>query len=405
MYLQQRWGALLGAWGVTALLAVGVAAAATVGPFASAEAQQCVGYFEKMLQGMERDGVPHAGTCAKRNKLMLSLTDMVSQEFYAPGSPGARKDIPGKRAGTVAVDPNFASWSKPDFEAYLPPWQDGRWWKDGSKIVFNCQAPIPAGALQQAESFLECARVYSCGAAAALCGLELARTTNTSDCASISRTCLAANPVPSGTVQGVAAAPPPSVPHAGPGTSAPRTPPQQAQMSPQCMQLVQNYVQAAQANDGSRALAGYNSLKAAGGCGVLEKVDRPMPQEAQPAQGDARFAKRGETPLSDSTVGACDLSPAECAARVQQLRQGISPQAQAAVISNAIGIGLQLGTMMGNAMALGVPAGSGGGGGGAGGSGTNMNSIGPGPVRSTYGQGGPTRPGPPASQSTITGIK
>jgi hypothetical protein len=34
-----------------------------------------------------------------------------------------------------------------------------------------------------------------------------------------------------------------------------------------------------------------------------------------------------------------------------------------------------------------------------------MNSIGPGPVRSTYGQGAPARPGPPASQSTITGIK
>ena len=157
-----------------------------------------------MLKGMERDGVPHAGTCAKRNKLMVSLTEINSQQFYAPGSPGARKDIPGKRAGTVAVDPNFASWSKPDFEAYLPPWQDGRWWKDGSKIVFNCQMPIPAGALQQAESFLECARVYSCGAAAAMCGRELARTTNTSDCASISRTCLAANPVPSGTVQSVA---------------------------------------------------------------------------------------------------------------------------------------------------------------------------------------------------------
>ena len=109
---------------------------------------------------------------------------------------------------------------------------------------------------------------------------------------------------------------------------------------------------------------------------------------------------------SDSTVGACDLSPAECAARVQQLRQGISAQAQAAVISNAIGIGLQLGTMMGNTMALGMPAsGVGGGAGGAAGGGTNMNSIGPGPVRSTYGQGAPARPGPPASQSTITGIK
>jgi hypothetical protein len=102
-------------------------ALAIVGVFgsAAAEAQQCVSYFEQMLQGMERDGVPHAGTCAKRNKLMVSLTDMVNQEFYAPGSPGARKDIPGKQHGRVSVDPNFKSWSKPDFEAYMPPWQDG----------------------------------------------------------------------------------------------------------------------------------------------------------------------------------------------------------------------------------------------------------------------------------------
>ena len=265
---------------------------------------------------------------------------------------------------------------------------------------------FPARPLQQAEFFLECARVYSCGAAAALCGLELARTTNTSDCASISRTCLAANPVPSGTVQGVAtAAPPPSVPHATGPASAPRTPPpqQQAQMSPQCMQLVQNYVQAAQANDGSRALAGYNSLKAAGGCGVLDKVDRPMPQEAPSAQGDARFPPRGPTPLSDSTSG-----------RLRSFAGGVR-RARAAARGGHLGAGEGGGDEQRDRY---WPAARHDDGqrhdarrsgrqrrGRCGGGGTNMNSIGPGPVRSTYGQGAPARPGPPASQSTITGIK
>lgn len=188
-------------------------------------------------------------------------------------------------------------------------------------------------------------------------------------------------------------------------------PPQQPaappQMSAQCQQLVGNYVQAAQANDGARAVSGYNALKSAGGCGVLNKVDRPLPQQATAAPGpDPRFPSRGATPLSDSTIGACDLSPAECAARVQQLKQGTSAQAQAALFSHSIGIGLQLGSMMAGGMMMAMPQGGGsGGGGGTAGGGTNMNSIGPGAVKGTYGQGGPSRPAPPNSQSTITGTK
>ena len=168
-----------------------------------------------------------------------------------------------------------------------------------------------------------------------------------------------------------------------------------------------NYVQAAQANDGARAVSGYNALKSAGGCGVLNKVDRPLPQQATAAPGpDPRFPSRGATPLSDSTIGACDLSPAECAARVQQLKQGTSAQAQAALFSHSIGIGLQLGSMMAGGMMMAMPQGGGsGGGGGTAGGGTNMNSIGPGAVKGTYGQGGPSRPAPPNSQSTITGTK
>jgi hypothetical protein len=168
-------------------------------------------------------------------------------------------------------------------------------------------------------------------------------------------------------------------------------------MSPQCQQLVSSYVAAAQANDGPRALAGYNALKSAGGCGVLAKVDRPMPQ-AQPAApaDDPRFISRGATPLSDQVVGGCNDSPAECQRRVQQLRAGVSPEAQAALFMNAVSIGLQLGATVANGMAGAMPQGGGG---------TNMNSIGNRPVQHTYGQGAPTRPAPRNSPSDITGTK
>jgi len=367
-------------------------ALAIVGVFgsAAAEAQQCVSYFEQMLQGMERDGVPHAGTCAKRNKLMVSLTDMVNQEFYAPGSPGARKDIPGKQHGRVSVDPNFKSWSKPDFEAYMPPWQDGRWWKDGSKIVFNCQMPIPAGALQQAESFLECARVYSCGAAAAMCGRELARTTNTNDCASISRTCLAANPVPSGTVQGVAAGPPPSVPHAGPGTSAPRTPPPPASlagMSPACKAQFNAFLEAVDLNDSAKATAAYEALRA-----NCDAAMRALSQEANVALPERQMGT-----LSRRYFGNC-LSGVDCGTAPSR------PEQSARAAANAIDVGALMNFGFAAAgFAIGVagfyapsPSGSFA----SSGQFTTINQR----ARSTYGQGGPVHVAPRTVPSDITGI-
>jgi hypothetical protein len=184
--------------------------------------------------------------------------------------------------------------------------------------------------------------------------------------------------------------------------SLPRSSPQTAQsgLSPQCQTLVQNYIAAAQANDGPKALAGYHALKQAGGCGVLGKVDRPMPTTSAdaPSVDDPRFVSRGATPLSDAVVGGCDAAPDVCAARVRELRAGVSPEAIAALYSNAIGIGLELGTMMGNAMLSGVPTT----GGFIAGGGTNMNSIGNRPVRHTYGQGSPARQAPaPTHQGCV----
>lgn len=183
--------------------------------------------------------------------------------------------------------------------------------------------------------------------------------------------------------------------------AAPPPAPARPQMSPQsqCPQLVSNFVAAAQANDGARALAGYNALKAAGGCGVLAKVDRPPP--AVSSVDD--LPSRGATPLSDQVIGGCARAQDGCAAQARQLQAGTSPAAQAAMIGNAIGIGLQLGGMMASGMAAGMPQGGGNVAVPSGGS--NMNSIGNRPVQSTYGQGAPTyQPRPPTSQSTITGI-
>lgn len=183
-------------------------------------------------------------------------------------------------------------------------------------------------------------------------------------------------------------APPPKPnPNAPQASSAPPPKPTAPTMSPKCQQLVSDYVAASQANNGPKALAGYNALKQAGGCGVLARVDKPMPAAGAPSAEDPRFAARGTTSLSDQVIGGCDAAPDVCAARVQQLRAGVSPEAVTALWTHAIGVGLELGGAMANAAALGarVPT--------AGGPNTNMNSIGNRPVRSTYGQGSPTGAG------------
>jgi hypothetical protein len=182
-------------------------------------------------------------------------------------------------------------------------------------------------------------------------------------------------------------------PQAQPGQSQPAQP-------TKCQQLISGYVAAAQAGDGPKSVAAHNALKQAGGCGVLDKV--PPLQQAAPAAGDDRFMTRGSTPHLDASAGACDRNPAACSAAVDQLRQGTSPQAVAALYSNAISIGLQVGAIAGQGMLMmqqpNVQSGGGGGG-------SNMNSIGPGPVRGTYGQGAPQQQpqGLPPNRSTITG--
>ena len=247
----------------------------------------------------------------------------------------------------------------------------------------------------QAGAFGACAALY--GAVANMCTQSEARAVAPPP---------ARQPAPPPAVQKGQPPAPPAKP--ADTTTASRPPPAPnpgSTLSPQCQQLVSNYVAAAQANDGPTALAGYNALKQAGGCGVLAKVDRAPPAQPQPPPTgpDPRFATRGATPLSDATMKSCDDSPEACAARVRQLKAGTSPEAVAALWANAIGIGLDLGAAMAGGLAAGMPAGTPGYAGGVSGGGSNMNSIGNKPVRSTYGQGAPTRPPPPQPQSDITG--
>ena len=111
--------------------------------------------------------------------------------------------------------------------------------------------------------------------------------------------------------------PNPGRPTAPAHSTPPPAQPQPPQMSAQCQQLVSNYVGAAQANDGARALAGYDALKSAGGCDVLDKVDSRPPPTA--TAGDPRFPTRRATPLTDSYVQPCNADEARCAQAMRQL--------------------------------------------------------------------------------------
>ncbi len=119
-----------------------------------------------------------------------------------------------------------------------------------------------------------------------------------------------------------------------------------AAMSYECGDIAKNYVAAAQANNGPAAAAALEALQKAGGCGLLTHVS----PQAAPTESDPRFVSRGATPMLDQTVAACDQQPEACAAVVNQLRTGTSSQAVAALYSNAIQIGLEIGAMMGSAV-------------------------------------------------------
>jgi hypothetical protein len=159
------------------------------------------------------------------------------------------------------------------------------------------------------------------------------------------------------------------------------------------MALLRSYVSAAQAGNGPASAAAYDALKQAGGCGVLGSA----PLQPAAAASDPRFVPRGDRPMLDRSAAACAQQPAVCAQVVNQLRAGTSPEAAAALYSNAISVGLSLGTAMSSAM---LPAPSIR----APGQTTDLRSLAPPPIRTTYGEGRPVNRPAPSSQSTITGL-
>jgi hypothetical protein len=123
-----------------------------------------------------------------------------------------------------------------------------------------------------------------------------------------------------------------------------------AMNAPDCPDLIQNYVNAAQAENGPRSASAFEQLNRAGGCGVLDKAEQKLKLQGTGAGGDPRFVSRGDTANIDDTFGACDKLPAQCDRLANQLKAGTSSAAIAALYSNAISIGLEIGGMMGNAV-------------------------------------------------------
>ncbi|CAN5922507.1 hypothetical protein BH11PSE3_BH11PSE3_28540 [soil metagenome] len=363
-------------------------------------AQQCVGRYESMLKQMKEK----AGECGKRNKLMASLTDMASLDFYAPGSPGAPRDVPGKRPGTIEVDPNFTANSKADFTAYLPPYPDGRWRYSGdsNRIVFNCTQPLDPNPMPQNEAFLECARVYVCGAAAAQCGLAVARQTGGSNCDQISASCLQVNPVPQGTVN--------YAPQPG-GSNRAGAPPQQSpqpapdgrqkafnHLSDQCQQDFAALLSASQASDGAGAAAAYGRLR--------QHCDQAL-REIAAAAGVAL----PERVLSSRARGAMDRAfnrdPNAAVGNIGQPTEGMAYGGSGGGGGGSdvdwgqvMGLGMQLfgmGMQMAGGWSAYSPSYNSRGN-------TNFTTLNP-RASSTYGQGAPTYTAPRTRQSDITGTK
>jgi len=298
-------------------------------------------------QRMCNDAAKHQQTCVQRLNNMRSLAPQPAQSTYGQGSPDAGK-LP---------DPVITS------------------------------NPADRDKTSQTGAFAQCAALY--GQVLNMCKAS----------ENVAKKTAARLPPP---------APPKPAPQAAPAKPSggdSRPPPQQAApaMSPQCQQLVSNYVSAAQANDGQRALAGYNALKSAGGCGVLNKVDKGAPVAQAPAAPPPAFPTRRATPNTDAYVQPCNADQAGCAQAMRQLEQGTSPQAQAALVTHAISTGLELGAALAGGMAAAVPQG-GGGQYNVPGNNTDMRSLAAPPIRRGVGQGSGARP-QQNNPSDITGTK
>lgn len=225
-----------------ALLLAGALAVAPLG-MPTALAQPCVSDYERALALFKRN----AGECAKNNKLMAAMTDAAAAPPSHPGWSGV---------DTGSFNRNSAH----DFQAYAPNRPDHRWRMEAGNLVFNCTVPLSPNAMPQNEAFLECARVYVCGAAAASCGIATARQTGSRDCKDITEQCMTSHPIPQGAMGPVLAAPAPQTPR----SPVPADPNQQVfqHMSPQCQAQLNRLLEGADKNDTEKAYSAYARLRA-----------------------------------------------------------------------------------------------------------------------------------------------
>ncbi|TAJ31988.1 MAG: hypothetical protein EPO67_12900 [Reyranella sp.] len=346
----------------------------------TADAQQCINDYQRTLKALANV----AGECAKNNKLMTQLTDVMGLENYGQGSPGAAP-VQGPSGWTGIDTGKFNRDSAHDFHKYLTP-NDPRWRMEGTKAFFNCGIPLSPRPMPQNEAFLECYRVMLCASHTTMCAINTARSTGSKDCAGITGQCMLSHPIPQGQMGPTIAeraAPPPQ----GDGSRRSAPPPNPADgLTAACKTQLNQFLEAADRNDGTRAAAAYQALRA--------NCDGVMHQIAQ--AGDMSLPERQTGRLAKGSFSRC-LSGVDCGTAPS------SPDQMAAAAANAFNIDEVMNfafTAAGFAMGVaGVYAPLAGGQIMQSNRFSTINQR----ARSTYGQGGPGYVAPRTVPSDITG--
>jgi hypothetical protein len=376
----------VGMWGKVRALAMSALAMGLWIGGATVQAQQCVAQFQESAHAYHKN----LGICAQRHRLMESQPSLMKlyQEMEKK-SPNEWQTTYYRDRGRA--DPNYHWDSTPDYIIYDTKKDDPRWTFSGNKVSFNCSAPLDVRG--QDESFLECARVYSCALQATSCAIVEAHRTNASDCGKVANQCLQKHRIP-GMASLDKGAPPAAVPQGTTKGSAPRTPPPPSPvdgLSAACKAQLNQFLQAADRGDSARATAAYESLRT--GC------DGAMRQLAQAA--DVTLPERQMGSLSRKYFGSC-LSGQDCGTAPSTPGQTAEAAANAFNVDEvmqfafaAAGLAIGIAGVSGMYMPM------------AGGQIMQSNRFGTvnQRARSTYGQGGPTHVAPRTVPSDITGIK
>jgi hypothetical protein len=382
----------VGMWGKVRVPAVGALAACLLGGM-PAQAQQCVAQFQQNAEQYHKN----LGICAQRHRLMDGVPELVKlyQEMERK-SPYEWQTTYYKQSGKA--DPSYTARSTPDYKVKVADDPAGRWKSDATTTTFNCSVPL--GVQAQDESFMECARVYSCALQASSCAIVEAHRTNASDCDKVANQCLQKHRIPGMASLDTRAAPATPIPQGTTKGSSPRTPPPATTQAPPnpvdglsaaCKAQINQFLQAADRGDTVKATAAYEALRA--------NCDGAMRQLAEAA--DVTLPERQMGRLSRDSFGRC-LRGVDCGTAPS------SPDQMAAAAANAFNVDEVMAVAFGFAgLAVGI----------AGVSGMYMPVAG-GQImqsnrfstinqraRSTYGQGGPTHVAPRTVPSDITGIK